>query len=162
MTNHTFTRANKKDTISAIDLRNIKATADDARIEFAELIHNLKYGSNPVDFSMDLGKIKKDKSWEQLKGFYECITQLMPQYNNQQLDQGKMEFLKDEFKSILKCAGGWYRRIEDKQGDTVLLAKSFKDITKEEMIVVLNNIQKWAIDNEFDLCIDKKLREIKN
>jgi len=39
------------------------------------------------------------------------------------------------------------------------IEKSFKNIKKEEMLKVLDNIQRWAIDNGFDLCIDERLRD---
>jgi len=106
-----------------------------------------------------VGEYKEKKRHKQLRAFYECITQLLPQYNAQQLEQGKKEFFEDEFKFILKYVGGWFKTIENRKGETMPIEKSFKDITKEEMVKVLNNIQKWAIDSGFDLCIDEELRD---
>ena len=106
-----------------------------------------------------IDEFKTSKSYKQLRGFYECINQLLPQYNARQLEQGKKEFFADEFKFILKYVAGWYKEIENKRGEIMPIEKSFKNIKKEEMLKVLDNIQRWAIDNGFDLCIDERLRD---
>ena len=106
-----------------------------------------------------IDEFKASKSYKQLRGFYECINQLLPQYNARQLEQGKKEFFADEFKFILKYVAGWYKEIENKRGKIMPIEKSFKNIKKEEMLKVLDNIQRWAIDNGFDLCIDERLRD---
>ena len=110
------------------------------------------------DFYLKLSK--GEKTYPQLKAFYEAVNQLLPQYNERQLEQGKKEFFEDEFKFILKYVGGWTKEIENKRGEAMPIEKSFKGITKDEMMKVLNNIQRWAIDSNFSLCIDKQLMDL--
>ena len=101
-----------------------------------------------------------EKTYPQLKAFYEAVNQLLPQYNNRQLEQGKKDFFEDEFKFILKYVGGWYKEIENKKGEIIPIEKSFKGICKEDMMKVLNNIQRWAINSGFSLSIDKELMDL--
>jgi|DEB0MinimDraft_10_1074344.scaffolds.fasta_scaffold41989_4 hypothetical protein len=100
------------------------------------------------------------KTYPQLKAFYEAINQLLPQYNSKQEELGEMIFNEDEFKFILKYAGGWYKEIKNKNGDVIPIEKSFKDITKDEMIMVLKKIDRWAMMRGFSLCIDKELMDL--
>lgn len=115
-----------------------------------------KENMKPFTVVIDTGK----KTNPQLRAFYEAITQLMPQYNDRQLMQGEKEFLNDEFKFILKYVGGWYKEIKNKKGDIVPIEKSFKNIKKDEMLIILDNINRWAIKEGYDLCIDEKLRNL--
>ena len=71
-----------------------------------------------------------------------------------------MIFNEDEFKFILKYAGGWYKEIKNKNGDVIPIEKSFKDITKDEMIMVLKKIDRWAMMRGISLCIDKELMDL--
>jgi hypothetical protein len=100
------------------------------------------------------------KTYPQLKAFYEAVNQLLPQYNSKQEELGEMIFNEDEFKFILKYAGGWYKEIKNKNGDVIPIEKSFKDITKDEMIMVLKKIDRWAMMRGFSLCIDKQLMDL--
>lgn len=100
------------------------------------------------------------KTYPQLKAFYEAVNQLLPQYNAKQEELGEMIFNEDEFKFILKYAGGWYKEIKNKNGDVIPIEKSFKDITKDEMIMVLKKIDRWAMMRGFSLCIDKQLMDL--
>jgi len=100
------------------------------------------------------------KTYPQLKAFYEAINQLLPQYNSKQEELGEMIFNEDEFKFILKYAGGWYKEIKNKNGDVIPIEKSFEDITKDEMIMVLKKIDRWAMMRGFSLCIDKELMDL--
>jgi len=100
------------------------------------------------------------KTYPQLKAFYEAINQLLPQYNSKQEELGEMIFNEDEFKFIIKYAGGWYKEIKNKNGDVIPIEKSFKDITKDEMIMVLKKIDRWAMMRGFSLCIDKELMDL--
>lgn len=110
------------------------------------------------DFYLKLHK--GEKTYPQLKAFYEAINQLLPQYNAKQEELGEMIFNEDEFKFILKYAGGWYKEIKNKNGDVIPIEKSFKDITKDEMIMVLKKIDRWAMMRGFSLCIDKELMDL--
>ena len=110
------------------------------------------------DFYLKLSK--GEKTYPQLKAFYEAINQLLPQYNSKQEELGEMIFNKDEFKFILKYAGGWYKEIKNKNGEVIPIEKSFKDITKDEMIMVLKKIDRWAMMRGFSLCIDKELMDL--
>lgn len=118
------------------------------------------WGTYYKDFEIVIREPVREKSWKQLKAFYECINQLLPQYNARQVEQGEKEFFEDEFKFILKYVGGYYKTIKNKKGEMVPIEKSFAIITKEDMIKVLSNIQKWAINEGFTLCIDEELREV--
>ena len=100
------------------------------------------------------------KTHPQLKAFYSARDQLLPQYNSKQEELGEMIFNEDEFKFILKYAGGWYKEIKNKNGDVIPIEKSFKDITKDEMIMVLKKIDRWAMMRGFSLCIDKELMDL--
>lgn len=110
------------------------------------------------DFYLKLHK--GEKTYPQLKAFYEAVNQLLPQYNSKQEELGEMIFNEDEFKFILKYAGGWYKEIKNKNGDVIPIEKSFKDITKDEMIMVLKKIDRWAMMRGFSLCIDKQLMDL--
>lgn len=110
------------------------------------------------DFYLKLHK--GEKTYPQLKAFYEAVNQLLPQYNAKQEELGEMIFNEDEFKFILKYAGGWYKEIKNKNGDVIPIEKSFKDITKDEMIMVLKKIDRWAMMRCFSLCIDKQLMDL--
>ena len=110
------------------------------------------------DFYLKLHK--GEKTYPQLKAFYEAINQLLPQYNAKQEELGEMIFNEDEFKFILKYAGGWYKEIKNKNGDVIPIEKSFKDITKDEMIMVLKKIDRWGMMRGFSLCIDKELMDL--
>ena len=110
------------------------------------------------DFYLKLHK--GEKTYPQLKAFYEAVNQLLPQYNAKQEELGEMIFNEDEFKFILKYAGGWYKEIKNKNGDVIPIEKSFKDITKDEMIMVLKKIDRWAMMRGFSLCIDKQLMDL--
>lgn len=110
------------------------------------------------DFYLKLHK--GEKTYPQLKAFYEAINQLLPQYNAKQEELGEMIFNEDEFKFILKYAGGWYKEIKNKNSDIIPIEKSFKDITKDEMIMVLKKIDRWAMMRGFSLCIDKELMDL--
>ena len=101
-----------------------------------------------------------EKTYPQLKAFYEAINQLLPQYNARQLEEGKKEFLEDEFKFILKYVGGWVKEIENKNGDPIPIEKSFTKISKKDMNTILDNINRWSIDRGFNLCIDQELRDL--
>jgi hypothetical protein len=101
-----------------------------------------------------------EKTYPQLKAFYEAISQLLPQYNAKQLEEGKKEFLEDEFKFILKYVGGWVKEIENKNGDSIPIEKSFTKISKKDMNTILDNINRWSIDRGFNLCIDQELRDL--
>ena len=106
-------------------------------------------------FYVEIGELKKDKTYQQLKGFYEALNQLMPQYNQERKDEGEIEFTQEEFKFILKYIGGWYKEIKNKKGVAMPISKSFSNITKEEMMAVLKRIEGWAVQKGFSLDITK-------
>lgn len=136
----------------------------DSNCDFERNFVNLKnyfidfLESNGGDFYLKLSK--GEKTYPQLKAFYEAVNQLLPQYNSKQEELGEMIFNEDEFKFILKYAGGWYKEIKNKNGDVIPIEKSFKDITKDEMIMVLKKIDRWAMMRGFSLCIDKQLMDL--
>lgn len=110
------------------------------------------------DFYLKLHK--GEKTYPQLKAFYEAINQLLPQYNAKQEELGEMIFNEDEFKFILKYVGGWVKEIENKNGDPIPIEKSFIKISKKDMNTILDNINRWSIDRGFNLCIDQELRDL--
>ena len=127
--------------------------------EFTQLKTYIKF-LNEKKEEFILKVITGKKTYPQLKAFYEAINQLLPQYNAKQEELGEMIFNEDEFKFILKYAGGWYKEIKNKNGDVIPIEKSFKDITKDEMIMVLKKIDRWAMMRGFSLCIDKQLMDL--
>lgn len=120
----------------------------------------LQYLGTGKDFYCEFGFIKKNKSYHQLRAFYEALNQLLPQYNKSQQDQGETEFHKDEFKFILKYVGGWYKEIKNKKGEPMPIVKSFSSISKKEMSLVLDRISKWAYSKGFVLNIDNYMRDL--
>jgi len=127
--------------------------------EFTQLKTYIKF-LNEKKEEFILKVITGKKTYPQLKAFYAAVNQLLPQYNSKQEELGEMIFNEDEFKFILKYAGGWYKEIKNKNGDVIPIEKSFKDITKDEMIMVLKKIDRWAMMRGFSLCIDKELMDL--
>ena len=127
--------------------------------EFTQLKTYIKF-LNEKKEEFILKVITGKKTYPQLKAFYEAVNQLLPQYNAKQEELGEMIFNEDEFKFILKYAGGWYKEIKNKNSDIIPIEKSFKDITKDEMIMVLKKIDRWAMMRGFSLCIDKELMDL--
>ena len=62
-----------------------------------------------------IDEFKTSKSYKQLRGFYECINQLLPQYNARQLEQGKKEFFADEFKFIGHYFASFIKKLRIKE-----------------------------------------------
>ena len=121
------------------------------------LVDHLQLGK---DFSVEFKVESPSKSWFQLRGFYEAINQLLPQYNQRQEEQGEIKFHEHEFKFILKVVGGWYTEIKDKKGGLTKVPKSFTGISKEEMSLVLDRISKWAYERGFSLSIDREMQDL--
>jgi len=120
---------------------------------FKKLLENSK-----GDLYLQISSSKK--TLPQLRAFYEARKQLLPQYNAKQEELGDMIFNKDEFKFILKFAGGWYKEIKNKNNDVIPIEKSFKGITKDEMTLVLKKIDRWSMMRGFSLSIDKELMDL--
>ena len=127
-------------------LTHIKALK--GRVEYANR-NNLPF--HPEEVAISSGK----KTNTQLRAFYSARDQLMPPYNARQAEKGEPQFFNDEFKHILKVAGGWYTHYKNQ-----FIPKSFTKISKKDMINVLERITIWSIKNKFSLCIDKQLMDL--
>lgn len=120
----------------------------------------IKHLSSQKDFSVSFEYESPNKTWYQLKAFYEAINQLLPQYNKERKEAGEIEFTENEFKAILKYVGGYYDTIPSKKGD-ITIFKSFKDISKDEMVNVLKRIENWAkVSKGYSLDITRETKEM--
>lgn len=115
---------------------------------YIKLLHNKKE-------QFILKVITGKKTHPQLKAFYSARDQLLPQYNKREEERGELPFCQEQFKYALKIVGKWY--IEK---NNQFIPKSFDDISKDDMMMVLDNINKWAMISGFSLCIDKQLMDL--
>jgi len=95
------------------------------------------------------------KTHPQLKAFYSARDQILPQYNKREEERGEETFCEEQFKYALKIIGKWH--IEK---NNQFIPKSFDNISKDDMMQVLDNINKWAMISGFSLCIDKQLMDL--
>jgi hypothetical protein len=99
--------------------------------------------------------ITGEKTHPQLKAFYSARDQLLSQFNKREEERGELPFCKEQFKYALKIVGKWY--IEK---NNQFIPKSFDNISKDDMMQVLDNINKWAMSKGFSLCIDRELMDL--
>lgn len=138
-----------------------------------ELIENIKfYKSNSLN--MEISQLSQyirsltnkgkefylkvytgQKTHPQLKAFYSARDQLLPQYNQREKERGEKTFCKEQFKYALKIVGKWH--IEK---NNQFIPKSFDDISKDDMMEVLDNIDKWAMIKGFSLSISRELMDL--
>jgi hypothetical protein len=67
----------------------------------------------------------------------------------------KEKFCKEQFKYALKIVGKWHV-----EKNNHFIPKSFDNISKDEMMEVLDNIDKWAMIKGFSLSISRELMNL--
>jgi len=151
------------------------------------IISNHYAMTQPVeDFEVVVDFKKKKKTTEQLRGFYELLSQILPQYNERECECPEDQINKDDFKDFLKGIGGWqeekgkakatifalhnfanFKRaykgefVSNEQlknemieaDSKTIISKSFDNITKEQLHIVICKIINWGNKNKYQFNI---------
>ena len=93
-------------------------------------------------------------------GEYKTALQFVLTGVDEVIEIDDQQFTENEFKAILKYVGGYYTTIPSKKGD-ITIFKSFKDISKDEMVNVLKRIENWAkVNKGYSLDITRETKEM--
>lgn len=151
------------------------------------IINNHYAITQPVEeFEVTVDFKKKKKTNKQLRGFYELLNQILPQYNERECECPEDQADKEDFKDFLKGIGGWQEKkgrakatifalhnfsnfkraykgelVSNQQlknemieaDSETMVAKSFDNITKEELHIVMCKIINWANKNKYQFSI---------
>lgn len=140
----TFTRQNKEGTITALDIRNLKAV----RANFEDCLEGyrsgLAFGDKPKDFVVSIEPLKKGKSYKQIRGLYRLIQKIVPVLK--EIDPSTY-FDVEKVKIIIKDMYGYFDTY-----DGIKLYKSCKDATIEDMMGLIKTAENFGQEMGVEDC----------